>query len=53
MCICYGHGERSSVEASLRGNGVSWGDGHSADEEGGVRVEFVPGIVGWYAILAV
>ena len=53
MCICYGHGEGSSIEASLCGNCVSRGDGHSVDEEGGMWVEFVPGIIGRYPVLTV
>jgi len=32
---------------------VSGGNGHSVDEEGGVRIELEPGIVGRGAILAV
>jgi hypothetical protein len=53
MCIRYGHDERSSIEASLCRNCVSRGDGHSVDEEGGMWVEFVPGVIGRYAVLAV
>jgi hypothetical protein len=52
-CVSYRNYESSAVEIRFRGHVVSRADGEAVDEEGGVRIEFVPGIVSRGAVLAV
>ncbi len=53
MRVADSYSEGFSVETGLRRNGVSRGNGHSADEEGWVWIELIPCIVSGYAVLAV
>lgn len=52
-CVSYRNYESSAVEFRFRGHVVSRVYGEAVDEEGGVGIEFVPGVVCRGAVLAV